>query len=514
MFKDTEKFQIIFEKAGDGILAADIKTKRFIFANPKICEITGYSENELLKMGVEDIHPKKDLPYILEQFQKQIEGTVVIIKNIPVLKKDRAISYCDISAWPAKVGNQKLLFGFFRDITARKQIEESLKNAKIAARNVLEDLQFEKEALANANAKDEALLQSIGEGVVAIDKDGKIILMNHMAEQILSLNAEKMIGKSLYEAWKMLDEKGNPVPESMRPVIAALRGKTTTTTTTTTNTGPSYFYVRKNGTVFPVSITVTPVIVNNKIIGAIDIFHDITKEKEAEKLKTDFLSLASHQLRTPLSGTKWLIETMRREILGTLNKKQKEYIDQIYQLNERMIHLVFEMLSILRLEGGIESVKKETVLIPILCKDILISMTAAAKSMGIVLYSNLKNHKDFAIRTDQEILKNILECFVSNAINYSRDRQKVILGAEEQSDAVVFFVKDSGIGIPEKEQKKIFERFYRASNAKDLKPTGSGLGLNIAKMLAGKIGAEISFESEENKGSTFYLRVPKRSNKE
>jgi len=102
-----------------------------------------------------------------------------------------------------------------------------------------------------------------------------------------------------------------------------------------------------------------------------------------------------------------------------------------------------------------------------------------------------------------------LECFISNAINYSQSGQKVILGVKEEPEAVIFSVRDFGIGVPKDEQARMFERFYRASNAKSLKPTGTGLGLSIARMLAEKIGAEISFESEEGKGSTFYLRVPK-----
>ena len=235
---------------------------------------------------------------------------------------------------------------------------------------------------------------------------------------------------------------------------------------------------------------------------------------EVEKLRTDFLSLASHQLRTPLSGIKWLIETMYRGTLGEMTKKQKEYLDDIYKIDERMIKLVSEMLGVLRLESETGPIKKEVVLISSLYEDIFISMTAAAKSREIILHSTLEDHKTATVETNQEILKSILECFISNAIIYSQNGQEVVLDAKEESAAVVFSVKDSGIGIPKDEQKRMFERFYRASNAKNLKPTGTGLGLSIAKMLAEKIGAEVSFKSEENKGSTFYLRIPKESSRD
>ncbi|MDD5750615.1 MAG: PAS domain S-box protein [Candidatus Pacebacteria bacterium] len=395
----------------------------------------------------------------------------------------------------------------FQDITDWKQTEKSLEDAKIAAGNVLEDFQAEKEKLMHAKAKDEALLDSIGDGVIATDQDGKIMLMNRAAERMLGWDTKQMMGKLLSDTQAILDEKGILVPEAERPINIVFSGRAAPAS------GSSfYFYTRKNGTKFPVAITVTPVTVKSKIIGAIEVFRDITREKEIEKMRMDFLSLASHQLRTPLSGTKWLVETIRRGVLGEMTGKQEEYLDQVYQLNERMIQLVSEMLSALRLEGGAESVKKEMVLISNLYEDLPISMKAAARSREIVLYNNLKDHNIAAIETDREILKSILECFISNAINYSQSGQEVFLGAKEDSAGVTFFVKDSGIGIPKNEQKGIFERFYRASNARLSKPGGSGLGLSIARMLAKKIGAEISFESEENKGSIFYLRIPKGSN--
>jgi hypothetical protein len=148
-----------------------------------------------------------------------------------------------------------------------------------------------------------------------------------------------------------------------------------------------------------------------------------------------------------------------------------------------------------------------------LFEDVLTLVSAAAKGKNVTLQNPL-NHRTLTIETDAEILKAILGCFLSNAIDYSMPGQKVILGVREESGTVVFSVRDFGSGIPKREQKRMFERFYRASNAKNLKPIGTGLGLNIAKTLTEKIGAKISFKSEENRGSTFYLRIPKKSIKD
>jgi len=119
-----EKFRTIFEKSTDGIMAADAKTKKFVFANKKMTELTGYSEKELLKLGVMSIHPKKDLHYVIDQFTKQLKREITVASNIPILRKDKKIIYCDVCSSPIKIRGQKLLLGLFRDITEHRQAEK------------------------------------------------------------------------------------------------------------------------------------------------------------------------------------------------------------------------------------------------------------------------------------------------------------------------------------------------------------------------------------------------------
>ena len=350
-------------------------------------------------------------------------------------------------------------------------------------------------------------------GLVVVDKTGRIIRVNQAFETLTGWKEKEVIGKSLVKVVPKEDENGKRILFKERILSKILLGKILTTTTTTgIEKLPTFYYVRKDKSRFPASSVISPILFNKKITGAVEVFYDITKEKELERIRMDFLSLASHQLRTPLSGTKWLIETMYSGVLSKMTKKQREYLDDVYKINEQMIKLVSDILSTLRLESETALVKKEKISVASLFKDVLIIVTAAAKGRKVTLQSPL-NHQLLTIETDPEILKSILGCFLSNAIDYSMPGQKVILDVKEEPGAVVFSVRDFGIGIPKKEQDRMFERFYRASNAKTLKPTGTGLGLNIARMLAQKIGAEISFESQENKGSVFYLRIPKRSNK-
>lgn len=306
-----------------------------------------------------------------------------------------------------------------------------------------------------------------------------------------------------------LPAEGFYLPEFIR-LIPAYHGLTMEKIDLVFKCGESIHFPEVGLCKFWYELFLVPLYHGGVIVGALLALRDITKEKEIEKVRTDFLTLASHQLRTPLSGTKWLIETLQRGKIGPLTKKQQEYLNDIYLSNERMIKLVFDMLNVLRLEsGGDAIVKKETAPVSDLCDELSLMVGVAAQGKKVIFRNVLEGRKTIVLETDMTLLQSVLESLLSNAINYSMPDQEIILDVKEKTNEVIFFVKDSGIGIPKEEQKRIFEKFYRASNAKLVKPDGTGLGLYIASMLAEKIGAEILFDSEEGKGSTFYLRVPK-----
>ncbi len=372
-------------------------------------------------------------------------------------------------------------------------------NAMIATiRNSQKELRASKHIVEKEKAKDEALLASLGEGMIATDKSGNIIAINRMAENMLDITSAEVIGKKAVDVVDALDENGEEIPPEQRSFSLA--------TTEGSATSGTLQYRRKNDGYFPVAVTTTPVLLEEKVIGSINIFRDITREKELEKTRMDLLSLASHQLRTPLSGTKWLIETLKKGIHGPLTEGQTEYIDELYKINERMTGLVHDMLGVLRMEGGDTKIKTENVSVKALFADIFETVRGVAESKHINIKDSIS--EDYNIVTDPVLLRNILESLVGNAINYSKSGSDVEVLIEQKPSEIVFAVKDYGIGIPKAEQRQIFERFYRASNAKTYDTRGSGLGLYIAAMLAKKIGARLSFESEEGKGSTFYVHLP------
>jgi signal transduction histidine kinase len=232
---------------------------------------------------------------------------------------------------------------------------------------------------------------------------------------------------------------------------------------------------------------------------------DIERRAELERMKDDFVSLASHQLRTPLTAVKWLIETLQGETLGALKRKQKEYLEKIYGVNEQMIALVSDMLTTFRIEAA--GTSRDPVVASAAIDEAIVLLAEAARKNKITIRSDAAADSSAVVESDQELIKIILESFLSNAVHYSRPGSEVICGVKKNGTEVIFSIQDSGIGIPESEKGQVFERFQRASNAKRHKPDGTGLGLYIARRVADKIGGRVWCESEEGKGSTFYLAL-------
>lgn len=401
------------------------------------------------------------------------------------------VTHGDFTAYASFQGNDEIsvLATTFNTMTAKLRDLYRNLEYRVAQRTKL--LKLDK-------AKIEALLQSIGEGIISTDEYGKVIKINHSAEKMLQWKEDEILGKMFTETIPAYDEKGEVIPPADRALpIVLTRGVPTTLLAS---------FARKDGSRFPVSVLVNPVILEGNLVGATAAIRDITKEKEIEKMRLDLLSLASHQLRTPLSGTKWLIETLRKGIHGPLNKEQDEYIEEIYKINERMTGLVSDMLSALRIESGMESFQVEAVSVSSLFDALSVTMTPLAQAKQIFLRFNTE--ESATLETARELLRNILESFISNAIVYSPAGTEISVDVKNEPASITFSVTDHGIGIPKDEQSEIFSRFYRASNARVANTRGSGLGLYIASVLAEKIGGKVSFVSEEGKGSTFFVHVP------
>ena len=263
----------------------------------------------------------------------------------------------------------------------------------------------------------------------------------------------------------------------------------------------------KNGSLVAVRITVTPIILNNEVIGAILDFADITKEKEIDRAKTEFASLASHQLRTPLSSLSLASELLFPEIKGKLDKEQNKYLRIIDDSVKEMIVLTEELLNISRIEMGTLAVTPEPTNLNSFLDDLLKNFSIQISSKKLELIKNFDENIP-KINIDQKLFRQVVDNLISNAIKYNKNNGKIEVSVKTNKDDIVICVSDSGYGIPKHQHSQIFKKFFRSDNVLKSETKGTGLGLYIVKSLVEQYGGQISFESEENKGSAFCFTVP------
>ncbi|MEK7624233.1 MAG: ATP-binding protein [Patescibacteria group bacterium] len=366
-------------------------------------------------------------------------------------------------------------------------------------------------------AKDEAFLESIGDGLTVIDEDEKIIGMNKAAGELLGIAPDECIGKRYDEVFFVKNEKGENIPPVDQPMqIALTTGKKISTTSSSTIT---YYYVRKDETRFPAAITVTPVVLNNKIIGAIDVFRDITKDKDIDQIKSEFVSLASHQLRALPTSIKWFLDMLLSEEVGPLNEKQEEYFKEVYQNNQRMIVLINMLLDVSRFELGVFVVTPKPTDIAGLVREVLKEFELSIQTKKLDVKETYAPDLSLAL-VDQKLLRIVLQNIILNAVKYTpadgKINTEIFLKKKDENigdrkigeNSLVVTVADTGYGIPKDQYDKIFTKFFRADNVREKDQDGTGLGLYLAKLIANHNQYDLWFESELGKGTVFYLAIP------
>ena len=375
--------------------------------------------------------------------------------------------------------------------------------AVVAERKKAEqDLKVSKSFIEQEQVKDEALLSSVGDGVIATNQSGEVIFMNKASERMLGFSAKDFQGKRVVDVLTIKDIKGNALPTEKRPFFRAQTSKTTISDPI------NYLYIKKDGGGLPVKITASPIILNGKIIGTMVVFRDITDELRLDKAKSEFISVASHQLRTPVKTLKSLTKLLRSDF-EKMDTKSKSHFKKLSSSVDWLSKLAENLLNISRLEAGV--VKAEKVNINLIeftesfIKDI--NTYASIQKHKLVFEDKLKESK--SIKTDPKLLYNTLQNFTANAIEYSPVGTPVVITLEDVGADIKISVSHGGPSISKEEQEKLFQKFYRGNTGKSLRPEGAGLGLYIVKSSAEIMGGKVGFESEKGKDTVFWFTLPK-----
>lgn len=233
---------------------------------------------------------------------------------------------------------------------------------------------------------------------------------------------------------------------------------------------------------------------------------DVTKQKEVDKAKTEFVSLASHQLRTPISAMKWNIELLETAGREHFSETERDYLEKIGRGVVRMEALVSDFLSVSKLELGTFVPKVEAITFGAFMELILESYEKQAEARAITIERSWNEHD--VVRSDAHLLEMALSNLVSNAVKYTRDQGVVRIALESHDRHYTISVSDTGIGIPEDEQDRVFSKIFRAKNAQSEVPDGTGLGLYIVREAIRVMGGEVTFVSKKDEGTTFTVVLP------
>ncbi|GEM_PF-762506 len=378
-----------------------------------------------------------------------------------------------------------------------KQNQE-LANSKQELANLVQQLEGQQKLLELEKAKTNAIIDSIPNGLVVTSKDGNIFLVNRELENILDLRVNDILGKFIYNVLPeiQLNEDKSVLYDQDLSLINSKNRYTSIV---------NYISNNKKKNII-LENTSNPIISGNDILGSVYILRDTTQERTTERAQKEFVSLASHQLRTPITSIKWNSEIILSN--NSIDNEVRIAANDIYKEGTRMEKLVNSLLNLSRIDlGKIQFSIQEIDLIKYI-ESLLKTLQSEIDLKNLTFETDILFTQ--SIKNDPIYLDVIFLNILHNSIKYSNKNGKVRLKIDSipDMDKLIIIISDTGIGIPESQQSQIFGRLFRADNAKNCQPDGNGLGLYVVKKLIELMNGAVWFESKENQGTTFYLELP------
>lgn len=348
-------------------------------------------------------------------------------------------------------------------------------------------------------ALSDALFLSIGEGALATDFFGKVSQINDMALKILGYSRDELLGKWYPEVVMAEDLNGKKIPNINLPIVEVFLSG-----------GPvfrKHFYRRKDGSKVAVAVTVSPVIMNGEPVGAIEVFRDITRDNELENAKNEFISIASHQLRTPATGVKQYIGMLLQGFGGKLTNDQIELLQTAYDSNERQLNIINDLLKVAQAEAAQMEPRAEKIDLISLIRDVAREQQEKFKDRNQNL-TLIFPKRTISYTADRSHLRMALENLLDNAHKYTPEGEAIEIALRTSPKYIRISVQDSGVGIHKEDFPKLYQKFSRIDNPLSPTSEGTGLGLFLVKKLISLNGGTISVKSEPGLGTAFTIKLP------
>lgn len=352
-----------------------------------------------------------------------------------------------------------------------------------------------------------AILDAVDDGVLAVDSKGNILVINPAAEQITGWNGSDAVGLVFNSVLKITNNEGGEMIEISNPVNRVLQTGENFTTR-------DLFIKTQSGKIVPIFLAVNSIDGQNS--GVVVVFRDISKELKDNREQAEFISTASHEMRTPVASIEGYIGLSLNPATATIDARAKSYLQKAHENTKHLGQLFQDLLDITKAEDG--RLKNEPVVLDAIefSRNIWEGLKPKAEAKGLSYTFEPDNHKTgektltpvFFIHVDRDHLHEILNNLFENAIKYTPSGM-VSVNITGDNNNVQISVKDSGIGIPAEDIPHLFQKFYRVDNSETREINGTGLGLFLSRKLTESIGGFLDVESEYKKGSTFTVKLPR-----
>jgi PAS domain S-box-containing protein len=371
------------------------------------------------------------------------------------------------------------------------KIEES-EHSRVALMNMLEDMEDLRRRAEEEKEKTLAIITNLADGLMFFDASDNLALANPQIEAYFGALKEDIlliIGKKISDFENVAGFK--TLVELMGRSLQKISRKE--------------LYLSDKLVLEVSSLEVSG---RHGKIGTLIIIHDITREKTVERMKTEFVSIAAHQLRTPISAIKWTLRMILDGDLGPITDEQRDFLDKTYKSNERMINLINDLLNVTRIEEGRHLYNLILVNLEDIIQALVGTYSDILKQKNLTLEFKKSDQSLPQVKIDVEKMRLVVANLIENAIKYTPGGGKISLSIGCEGASVQVSVHDTGMGILKDQEERIFTKYFRGSNAIRMETEGTGLGLFIAKNIVETHGGKIWFISQENKGTTFTFTVP------
>lgn len=397
------------------------------------------------------------------------------------------------------IENQRLYVNELRSVRELEATQTSLKEALKSEQHYANDARREAESALQAQVVNSAVLDATKDGILLLSSDQEILLANESFATLFGLEREQILHQLLGSStiFKAVQRALGNASELYNHIDTILKEGRETTIESLVVTSPRNLEI----TVYSAPVGTHD---GKGHIGQLFVFKDMTHEREVERLKSEMVSLTSHELRAPLASITGFLDLFLEE--GNLTEEQQDYISTARNSSKRLSDLVATLLDLTSIEAGKIKLTLEDIHIQPLVHEVCASLQANAMSKNIEVKVRL-SEKPIYVQADRQRMYQILTNLLSNALKYTPNDGKIVIRAIQEGDSVRFEVKDTGIGLTEVDRQKLFTKFYRADNSLTRTERGTGLGLALTKSLVELHNGKIWVESQPQKGSTFFFTL-------